>query len=137
MAAADIYARTSGPARKAGGPALGAALTFASVLALSAANQLLLWQNDRLVLLLYDLAICVVALVLAADLLWGRWTEATVADFVTQLGARPDAGTLTRAVQRRAGRSDRAIGFWLRTSADTSTTAARRSMPPTDRADRS
>ena len=113
MAAADIYARTSGPARKAGGPALAAALTFASVLALSAANQLLVWENDRLVLLLYDLAICVVALVLAADLLWGRWTEATVADFVTQLGARPDLGTLAGALQRALGDPTVALGYWL------------------------
>ena len=113
VAAADIYARTSGPARKAGGPALGAALTFASVLALSSANQLLVWENDRLVLLLYDLAICVVALVLSADLLWGRWTEATVADFVTQVGARPDLGTLTGALQRALGDPSVALGYWL------------------------
>ena len=113
VAAADIYARTSGPARKAGGPALGAALTFASVLALSSANQLLVWENDRLVLLLYDLAICVVALVLAADLLWGRWTEATVADFVTQVGARPDLDTLTGALQHALGDPSVALGYWL------------------------
>jgi signal transduction histidine kinase len=113
VAAADIYARTSGPARKAGGPALGAALTFASVLALSSANQLLVWENDRLVLLLYDLAICVVALVLAADLLWGRWTEATVADFVTQVGARPDPATLTGALQHALGDPSVALGYWL------------------------
>jgi signal transduction histidine kinase len=113
LAAADIYARTSGPARKAGGPALAAALTFASVLALSAANQLLVWENDLLVLLLYDLAICVVAVVLATDLLWGRWTEATVADFVTQLGARSDPGTLAGAVQQALGDPSAALGYWL------------------------
>ena len=113
VAAADIYARTSGPARKAGGPALGAALTFASVLALSSANQLLVWENDRLVLLLYDLAICVVAAVLAGDLLWGRWTEATVADFVTQVGARPDLGTLAGALQHALGDPSVALGYWL------------------------
>ena len=113
VAAADIYARTSGPARKAGGPALGAALTFASVLALSSANQLLMWENDRLVLLLYDVAICVVALVLSADLLWGRWTEATVADFVTQVGARPDLDTLTGALQDALGDPSVALGYWL------------------------
>jgi signal transduction histidine kinase len=113
LAAADIYARTSGPARKAGGPALAAALTFASVLALSAANQLLVWQNDLLVLLLYDLAICVVAVVLAADLLWGRWTEATVADFVTQIGARPDPGTLAGALQHALGDPTVTLGYWM------------------------
>jgi signal transduction histidine kinase len=113
VAAADIYARTSGPARKAGGPALAAALTFASVLALSAANQLLVWENDLLVLLLYDLAICVVAAVLAADLLWGRWSEATVADFVTQLGARPDLDTLAGALQNALGDPSATLGYWM------------------------
>ena len=135
LAAADIFARTSGPARKAGGPALGAALAFASVLALSAANQLLLWQYDRLVLMLYDLVICVAALLLAADLLSGRWTEATVADFVTQLGARPDAGTLSIAVQRTLGDPTAQIGFWL---TDQHRYVDDRGAPfkPTERADR-
>lgn len=113
LAAAEIYARTSGPARKAGGLALAAALTFASVLALSAANQLLVWENDSLVLLLYDLAICVVAMVLAADLLWGRWTEATVADFVTQLGARPDLGTVAGALRHALGDPTVTLGYWM------------------------
>jgi signal transduction histidine kinase len=113
VAAADIYAHTSGPARKAGGPALGAALTFASVLALSSANQLLTWENDRLVLLLYDLAICVVAVVLAGDLLWGRWTDATVADFVTQVGARPDLHTLAGALQHALGDPSVELVYWL------------------------
>ena len=137
LAAADIFARTSGPARKAGGPALGAALAFASVLALSAANQLLLWQSDRLVLLLYDLVICAVALVLTADLVWGRWTEATVADFVTQLGARPDAGTLCLAVQHALGDPTAAIGFWLADQRRYVDDHGAPFEPPTDRPDRS
>ena len=136
VAAGDIFARTSGPARKAGGPALGAALTFASVLALSAVNQLLLWQSDRLVLLVYDLAICVVALLLAADLQLGRWTEATVADFVTQLGARPDAGTLTLAVQHALGDPTATIGFWLPDQRRYIDDRGAPFDPPTDRADR-
>ena len=72
-----------------------------------------MWENDRLVLLLYDLAICVVALVLSADLLWGRWTEATVADFVTQVGARPDLDTLAGALQHALGDPSVALGYWL------------------------
>jgi signal transduction histidine kinase len=59
------------------------------------------------------LAICVVAVVLAADLLWGRWTEATVADFVTQLGARPDVSTLEGALQHALGDRSVAIGYWV------------------------
>ena len=113
LAAADIYARTSGPARRAGGPALAAALSFASILTLSSANQLLHWDSDRLVLLLYNTVICAIAVVLTADLLGGRWTDATVADFVTQLGAGSDIGTVTQAVRQALGDPTAAVGFWL------------------------
>ncbi len=40
ITALDVFARSSGPARKAGGPALASALAFAAVLAFSSANRL-------------------------------------------------------------------------------------------------
>jgi len=49
-AAGDLFARTSGPARKAAVPALAAACGFAGVLALSSANSLLKLGADRAVL---------------------------------------------------------------------------------------
>ena len=112
-AAIDVFTRTSGKARKAGGPALGAALAFAGVLALSSANLLLGWDADRPVLLAYDLTICAVAIVLTADLLWGRWTDATVADLVTQLGGRADTVGLQGELQRTLGDPTLTVGYWV------------------------
>ena len=74
---------------------------------------------------------------LTADLLWGRWTEATVADFVSQLGARPDAGTLSLAVRRALGDPTAAIGFWLADQGRYVDDRGAPFDPPTDRVDRS
>jgi signal transduction histidine kinase len=112
-AAIDVFTRTSGKARKAGGPALGAALAFAGVLALSSANLLLGWDADRPVLLTYDLTICAVAIVLTVDLLWGRWTDATVADLVTQLGGHADTVGLQGELQRAWGDPTLTVGYWV------------------------
>ncbi len=113
VAAVDVFARTSGKARKAGGPALGAALAFAGVLALSSANVLLGWDADRPVLLVYDLTICAVAVTLTADLLWGRWTDATVADLVTQLGGHADTVGFQGELQRALGDPTLMVGYWV------------------------
>jgi signal transduction histidine kinase len=113
VAALDVFMRTSGKAHKAGGPALGAALAFAGVLALSSANLLLGWDADRAVLLIYDLMICAVAVVLTADLLWGRWTDATVADLVTQLGGHMDTVGLQGELRRALGDPTLTVGYWL------------------------
>ncbi len=113
VAALDVYVRTSGRARKAGGPALAAALTFAGVLALSSANVILDWGADRAVLFTYNLAVCAVAVALTTDLLWGRWSEATVADLVTQLGGRGDTSGLRGELQRALGDPTLTLGYWL------------------------
>jgi signal transduction histidine kinase len=102
-AAGDLFARTSGPARKAAVPALGAACGFAAVLALSSANGLLDLGADHAVLLTYDTVICLLVLWLALDLRYGRWTEATIADLVMQLGRRADMGGLQGELRRRLG----------------------------------
>lgn len=110
-AAGDIFARTSGPARKAAGPALGAACGFASVLALSSANSLLELGADRAVLVTYDTVICLVVLWLTLDLRYGRWTEATIADLVTQLGRRVDMSGLQGERRRRLGDPSLVLGY--------------------------
>src|SRR5262245_1245788 len=101
VAAVDGYLQARGPARRAARPALIAALLFASVLALSAANLLLHWQADRPVALTYDAVMIIVATWLTVDLLRGRWTEDTLADLVTHLGGDP-ARTGVEAELRRA-----------------------------------
>jgi signal transduction histidine kinase len=113
VAALDVYTKTSGKARKAGGPALGAALAFAGVLALSSANLLLGWDADRPVLIVYDLTVCAVVMILTADLLWGRWTDATVADLVTQLGGQTDTAGLQGELRRALGDPTLTVGYWL------------------------
>ncbi|NUV63147.1 hypothetical protein [Streptomyces sp. CAI-85] len=112
-AALDVFARTSGPARRAGRSALAAALVFAGVLALGSANVLLGWGADRAVLLVYDAAVCLVAIWLTVDLLYGRWTEATVSDLVTQLGHRTDTDGLQVQLARALGDPGLTLGYWV------------------------
>jgi hypothetical protein len=91
LAAVDVFARTTGPARKAGRRALAAALAFAGVLALGAVDRLAGWGAAPAMLLLYDAVIATVAIVLLLDLLFGRWVDATVADLVIGLGGEASA----------------------------------------------
>lgn len=112
-AAHDVFARTSGPARRAGRSALAAALVFAGVLALGSANVLLEWGADRAVVLVYDAAVCLVVIWLTVDLLYGRWTEATVSDLVTQLGRRTDTAGLQAQLARALGDPGLTLGYWV------------------------
>lgn len=111
VAAADVFARTSGPARKAALPALGAAWTFAGVLALSSANSLLDLGVDRVVLVAYDAIVGLVVMWLTLDLRYGRWTEATIADLVIRLGPRPDTGGLQGELRKRVGDPTLILGY--------------------------
>lgn len=111
-AALNGFTQTSGPARKAGGPALGSALAFAGLLALSSANRLLGWEADRAVLLTYDAVVVLVALVLTADLLWGGWTDAALADLVTGLGQDACTDGLRGQLGRALGDPSLVVGIW-------------------------
>lgn len=123
-AAVDVFARTSGRARKAGWPALIAALTFAAVLAFSCANLLLGWEADRLVLFVYDTTIAALALILTADLRSGRWTDATLSDLVTQLGGGTGTGGLRGSCSKRWAIRPLWSATGCRTRRSTSTNAA-------------
>jgi signal transduction histidine kinase len=112
-AAIDVFVRTTGPARKAGRPALWAALGFSAVLVTSALNQLLAWDIDVPVLLAYDAVVAGAAVVLAADLRWGRWTESTLSDLVADLGAASDTSGLTGRLQRALGDPGLTVGYWI------------------------
>jgi signal transduction histidine kinase len=111
VAAADVFALTSGPARKAAVPAMVAACAFAGVLALSGANGLLDLQADRAVLVTYDVVVCVVVMWLTLDLRYGRWTEATIADLVIQFGRRTEASGLQEELRRRLGDPTLVLGY--------------------------
>jgi signal transduction histidine kinase len=110
LTAVHAFLGTSGPARKAGGPALAAALAFAGVLALGAAERLMDWEADRAVLWTYDLVIASVVVVLLVDLLRGRWADAVVAGLVVDLGA-PEVGTLRGKLARALGDPSLVVGY--------------------------
>jgi|SRR5262245_9172233 len=112
LAALQVFLRTSGPARKAGGPALAAALAFAGVLALGAVNRLAGWDADRAVLWTYDVVIAAIAVVLLRDLLRGRWTDAVVSGLVVDLGDQ-ETGTLRAKLARALGDPSLVVGYRL------------------------
>ena len=110
LAAVQVFSGTSGPARKAGGPALAAALAFAGVLALGAVNRLAGWDADRAVLWTYDAVIAAIAVALLRDLLRERWTEAVVTGLVVDLGDQ-DVGTLRIKLARALGDPSLVVGY--------------------------
>ncbi len=111
--AVDIFARSSGNARKAGGPALVSALLFAGVLAASSVNRLTDLRLDTGIAVTYDVVVMLVAAWLTVDLLAGRWTEATVADLVTQLGGEPGPQGVESALRRALGDPSLVLGYWV------------------------
>jgi len=112
-AALDGFLRASGTARRAGLPALVAALAFAGVLAFGAVERLAGWDADREALWAYDIVIACLAVVLLVDLLRGRWADAVVADLVVDLGKRADTRTLRDELGRALGDRSLVLGYWL------------------------
>lgn len=113
VAAIDIFTRSSGNARKAGGPALVSALLFAGMLAASSVNRLLALHLDVGVAATYDAVVMLVAAWLTFDLLAGRWTEATVAELITQLGGAPDPPGVQAALRRALGDPSLVVGYYV------------------------
>jgi signal transduction histidine kinase len=107
------YAIAGGPARRARGSGLAAALALALVLAFGAATQLADADVDGTLLWVYDAVILLVALGLAADLLYGRWAQATVTGLVVDLGDPGAAGTLRERLARALGDPTLAVGYFL------------------------
>ena len=113
VAAADVFRRTSGPARKAGVPALAAASLFAGILALSSANGLFGLDLDRPLLYAYDAVVCFVVVWLSLDLRYGKWTDATLADLVAQLSDRARIDGLQSELRKRLGDPTIVLGVRL------------------------
>jgi signal transduction histidine kinase len=107
------YYSASGPARRAGGPALAAALAFAAVLALGAVDRLADLHARGTVLWTYDIVVVAVAIVLLVDLLWGRWAEAAVTRLVLDLGAEGEVGTLRDKLAEALGDRTLVVGYRL------------------------
>jgi signal transduction histidine kinase len=111
LAAVDAFRHTSGPARKAAVPALGAGLLLAGVLAISGLNTTLHLRADLAVALGYDALIGAGVVWLTVDLRNRRWTEATVTDLVTQLGGRSGGLPLEEELRRLFGDPGLRVGF--------------------------
>jgi signal transduction histidine kinase len=111
VASIHVFVRTSGAARKAGGPALAAALAFAGVLGLAAAARLTGVGSREAVLAAYELAIVAIALTLFVDLLRGRWADAVVTGLVVDLGRRAEPGSVRAALAQALADPTLEIGY--------------------------
>jgi signal transduction histidine kinase len=109
------YIRAVGRARRARLIALQATAGLSSVLAATAAARLLLPPGDVSgpSLLVYELALCVLAGSLLAGLLVAPWQRAAVADLVVELG-EARSGTLRGELSKALGDPSLEIGYWLR-----------------------
>ena len=110
VTAVQVFAGTTGPARKAGGPALVAALAFAGVLALGAVARMA-GLDETTVLWVYDIVIATVVVGLLVDLLRGRWSDAVVTGLIVDLGAAGETGTMRAALARALGDPSLVVGY--------------------------
>jgi anti-sigma regulatory factor (Ser/Thr protein kinase) len=113
LAAAGVFVGTSGPARRSGLVAMASALAYAGTLAAAALARIAEVAARHAVLLVYDVVVVSIALLLVLELLFGRWTEATVADLVVALGERTGAGTLRDHLARALGDPRLVVGYWI------------------------
>ena len=111
MAAALVRQRAAaGAERRARAAALAAAL-IAAALAVAAVARLEGGRLESFSLWGYDAAVALSAVGLAADLRWGRWTRAAVAELVADLGTLERPGTLRGRLARALGDPGLALGY--------------------------
>ena len=109
------YARAAGPDRLARATAVAAAAVLAiplaggSVLRLRGAGP----GTDRAILLVYEIAVVLIATGFLADAILGRWAQVAVTRLVVDLGADSEAGTLRARLANALGDRSLAIGYWL------------------------
>jgi signal transduction histidine kinase len=108
------YVRAVGPSRRARLMALQAAAGLSLVLAGTAAARLLLPPGEVSgpSLLVYEVALCVLAGGLLAGLIVAPWQQAAVADLVVELG-EARSGTVRGQLSRALGDPSLEIGYWL------------------------
>ena len=111
--AGQRLAVAAGPDRRARLAALAAAAAFGLVLGLEAAARLAGTDNGQALLAIYDAVICLIAVGLFADLLWGRWARAAVTGLVVDLGDPASAGTLRERLARTLGDPTLVLGYWV------------------------
>jgi signal transduction histidine kinase len=113
FAACLRFFATSGPARKAGSPALFSALALAATLAFAAAGRLEGIGHREAVLMAYDATIAAITVVLLVDLMRARWPERAVSGLVVDLGAATDTAGLRAKLARALGDPSLVLGYRL------------------------
>ena len=108
------YVRAVGPFRRARLMAVQAAAGLSLVLAGTAAARLLLPPEEVSgpSLLVYEVALCVLAVTLLAGLLVAPWQRAVVTDLVVELG-EARSGTLRGELSQALGDPSLEVGYWL------------------------
>ena len=101
----------TGAERRARAAALAAAALIAAAFALAAVALLGSGGLDSVALWGYDAAVASSAVWLAADLRWGRWTRAAVAELVADLGTLEFPGALRDRLARALGDPQLALSF--------------------------
>jgi signal transduction histidine kinase len=108
------YLGTVGRERRERLAALQATALLAAVLATTAAVRLVAPTQDvkSATLLAYELALCILAVVLLVGVIRAPWERATVTDLVVELG-EGRSGTLRDALARALGDPGLEVGYWL------------------------
>jgi signal transduction histidine kinase len=107
------YVEAAGSERRARLASLIAAAAFGLVLVAGAIVRLAGVGSGFVVLLAYDLTVCLIAIGLFADLLWGRWAHAAVTGLVVDLGEPVTGATLRDRLARALGDPTLVVGYWL------------------------
>jgi signal transduction histidine kinase len=110
---AHRYAVATGAERRARLASLTAAVAFGLVLLGGTITRLAGVGSGFVVLLAYDLTVCLIAIGLAADLLWGRWAQGAVTGLVVDLGEPASGGVLRDRLARALGDPTLVVGYWL------------------------
>jgi len=107
------YATVTGPERRARLASFMAAVAFGLVLVAGAIEYLVGGGTKPVLLPAYDLTVCLIAIGLAADLLWGRWARGAVTGLVVDLGEPAPGGVLRDRLARALGDPTLVVGYWL------------------------
>src|SRR5215831_16739378 len=107
------YVAGTGPERRARLAPLTAAVALGLVLVADSITRLAGVGTGLVVLLAYDLTVCLIAIGLAADLLWGRWAQGAVTGLVVNLGEPAAGGVLRDRLARALGDPTLVVGYWL------------------------
>jgi signal transduction histidine kinase len=105
------HGAAGGVERRARAAALAGAVAVGGTLALAAVARLAGADLDGAAVWVYEVAVALTALGLAADLLWGGWTRAAVTGLVVDLGDRYEPQALRAALARTVGDPDLQVAY--------------------------